>query len=305
MWARPREAPLRIDLSCSKLGADGLAALGRALTPTLTSLNLEGSDCANSGGNDEGILKLFEHWRDDPSGLTELNLRDNRLSAGAGCAVAQALECSAVLTACTLVKNKLDNESANMLAKIGTEKRIMLSGIKHDQTEASFRAKGLQPSDGILIASDIRVSAALTTLNLYYNNIGPEGGKALAEALRVNAALTTLDLRENRLDAEAGKALAEALRVNAVLTTVILGNNRIGGHWDTNTSKVVHTPEGPAAIAAALRVNAVLTDLNLEKNKIGTEGAVALAEALQVNAVLTTLNLCLNAHWRPGWHCHG
>ena len=41
----------------------------------------------------------------------------------------------AVLTACTLIKNNLDVESATMLAKIGTEKRIMLSGMKLDQTE--------------------------------------------------------------------------------------------------------------------------------------------------------------------------
>jgi hypothetical protein len=64
------------------------------------------------------------------------------------------------MTVCTLIKNKLDAESVNMLAKVGTEKRIMLSGIKHDQTKASFLGQGLQRADGIPIASDLRVSAA-------------------------------------------------------------------------------------------------------------------------------------------------
>ena len=45
-----------------------------------------------------------------------------------------------------------------MLAKVGTEKGIMLSIIQHDETEADFEYEGLQPADGILIASDLRVS---------------------------------------------------------------------------------------------------------------------------------------------------
>ena len=61
---------------------------------------------------------------------------------------------SALLTECFLLKNNLDVHSATMLAKIGAEKRIMLSHIMHNQMEADC----LQPVDGILIASDRRIT---------------------------------------------------------------------------------------------------------------------------------------------------
>ena len=81
-------------------------------------------------------------------------------------ALASGLELNAVLTECNLLQNGLDSEAATMLANIATEKRIMLSGIKHNQTEANFSNQYLQPEDGILIASDLRVSGVLKKLNL-------------------------------------------------------------------------------------------------------------------------------------------
>ena len=59
------------------------------------------------------------------------------------------------------LKTMLNIESASMLAKIGTEKGIMLFGIKRDQKEADFRNQGLGPGDAILISSDL-VTGALT-----------------------------------------------------------------------------------------------------------------------------------------------
>jgi hypothetical protein len=65
---------------------------------------------------------------------------------------------------CNLLKNNLDIESATMLAKIGTEKGIMLSGMRRDQTEAKFLPQSLQPADAILIVSDLQFMAVVTTL---------------------------------------------------------------------------------------------------------------------------------------------
>ena len=58
LWARPREATLSLDLKKKEIGAEGLAALARGMTPTLTSLNLEYSNCANSGGDHSGLVLL-------------------------------------------------------------------------------------------------------------------------------------------------------------------------------------------------------------------------------------------------------
>ena len=85
---------------------------------------------------------------------------------------------------CNLLKNNLDIELATMLAKIGTEKGILLSGMERGQTEANFSSQGLQPADAFLIRSDLQFMAVLTELNLRVNGIGPEGANAIAEALK-------------------------------------------------------------------------------------------------------------------------
>lgn len=79
-------------------------------------------------------------------------------------ALAGALRVNASLTECNVRGNRLDGESATMLAKVGAEKRIMLFGIKHDQKEANFRSEGLDSVDVILIASDLAVTAQLTKI---------------------------------------------------------------------------------------------------------------------------------------------
>ena len=93
LWARGADAPLSVDLSERKLGAAGAAALGRALTPTLASLALANSDCANSGGDPSGLLKLCEHLADAraSAGLTALDLSNNQLGANVAKALAAAL----------------------------------------------------------------------------------------------------------------------------------------------------------------------------------------------------------------------
>jgi hypothetical protein len=243
--------------------------------------------------------------------VTELNLSYRGLHVPAAMLVAYLIPATSVLRRCNLLKNSFDVELAKKLAKMGAEKGIMLSGMTRDQTVANFSDQSLeQPANVILIASDLKFMAVLTTLSLSRNNIGVEGAKAIAEALKVNAILTTLDLINNNIGPEGAMAIAEALKVNAVLTKLWLGGNEIGDVGvkaiadALKSGTVVVTElwlssnkigdEGARAIAEALKVNAVLTTLALEWNKIGPEGAMAIAEALKVNAVLTTLELMSN-----------
>ena len=210
--------------------------------------------------------------------VTELNLSNRGLHVPAAMLVAYLIPATSVLKNCNLLKNRFDVESAKKLAKIGMEKGIMLSGMTRDQTEAGFSSQHLQPADAILIASDLKFMAVLTTLNLDLNKIGAEGAIAIAKALKVNAVLTNLDLHWNMIGDDGAKVIAEALKVNAVMTTLQLGLNQIGA-------------EGAIAIAEALKVNVVVTTLSLDDNNIGTEGAKVIADALKVNAVLTILLL--------------
>ena len=234
--------------------------------------------CAGSGV----ICGIPVHQLREDS-ITELNLSNRGLHVPAAMLVASLIPATSVLKSCNLLKNRFDVELAKKLAKIGAEKGIMLSGMTCDQPEADFTNGGLQPTDAILIASDLQSMAVLTRFYLNGNNIGPEGAIAIAEALKVNAVLTKLDLYldGNNIGDDGAKAIAEALKVNAVVTKLILFRNNIGN-------------DGAKAIAEALKVNAVLTILHLNYNKIGAEGAIAIAEALKVNAVLTKLWLANN-----------
>jgi ankyrin repeat protein len=78
------------------------------------------------------------------------------------------------------LKTRLNFESATMLAKIGTEKGIMLFGIKRDQKEADFRNQGLGPGDAILLASDL-ANSLLSECNVRGNNFDMEAANVLAK----------------------------------------------------------------------------------------------------------------------------
>ena len=116
--------------------------------------------------------------------VTTLSLRNNSIGDEGVKAIAEALKVNAVLKNCNLLKNRLDVESATMLAKISAERGIMLSGMKRDQREVNFFNEGLQPADAILIASDLKFMAVLTELWLGSNNLGLAGEFAVRNAVK-------------------------------------------------------------------------------------------------------------------------
>ena len=296
---------LKTNTTFRTVTSDGAVLSIAELTLLKNRFDVESATMLANIGAERGIM-LSGMKRDQ----TEADFSSKGLQPADAILIGSDLQFMAVLKNCNLLQNSLDVESATMLAKIGAERGIMLSGMKRDQTEADFSKKGLkkglQPADAILIRSDLQFMAVLTCLVLEHNNIGDEGAKAIAEALKVNAVMTTLNLRVNNIGVEGAKAIAEALKVNAVLNKLSLGGNEIGVvgakaiaealkvnavlttlHLDANNIGAV----GAKAIAEALKVNAVLTELRLYHNNIGNDGAKAIAEALKVNAVLTSLDL--------------
>jgi uncharacterized protein YjaG (DUF416 family) len=91
------------------------------------------------------------------------------------------------LTVTNLLGNKLDAESAKMLADVAKQKGISLCGIRRDQTTTDFYCKDLKPPDAILLASDFSqavVTGALTVTNLLGNRLDAESAKMLAEVAK-------------------------------------------------------------------------------------------------------------------------
>ena len=111
-----------------------------------------------------------------------------------------------------------------MLAKVGTEKRIMLFGIKHDQTEANFKGDWLGPIEVILIASDLTVSKSLTQVLAFFPHfyIPPSSSHSLC-----------------------------------VCKDQSFRKQRIGGYYSYNAhteDDFIATPKGPQAIADAISI---------------------------------------------------
>jgi Ran GTPase-activating protein (RanGAP) involved in mRNA processing and transport len=199
---------------------------------------------------------------------------------------------------CSLLENSLDIESATMLAKIGAERGIMLSGMTRDQTEADFSSRGFQSADAILIGSDLQFMAVLTELSLSENNIGAEGAIAIAEALKVNAVMKNLSVAyNNNILGEAAQQLAAAALCSSsleVLSGVPIKELREDKLTELNLSSKGLGPTEGIVLAELIKFSAVLTKLFLYRNNIGDDGAKAIAEALKVNAVVTTLYLHIN-----------
>jgi len=134
--------------------------------------------------------------------LTQLDLSHNQLCGidadGKGqynaegiTAIADAMRMrvNGGLTVANLLYNKLDVESAKMLAEVAKQKGVSLCGIQRDQTTADFSHSLLEPPDAILLASDLSqavVTGALTCVDVRSNNIEDDGAEQLSAAVLGN-----------------------------------------------------------------------------------------------------------------------
>ena len=236
----------------------GAAALAPALAANggLTSLNVRFNNIKKGNGAVQlsaAVLGNFkiEMFDEIPikemraDSLRELDLKEKGFGVLGGMVVAGLIPAMGSLTVANLLGNRLDAESAKMLAEVAKQKGISLCGIRRDQTSADFSKQDLEPPDAILLASDLSqagVTGSLTSLNLGDNQLcghdkygrgtyTAESISAIADALRVNGGLTTIDLSENQLcgvndwgigsyTTKSITAIADALRVNGSLTGV-------------------------------------------------------------------------------------
>ena len=179
---------------------------------------------------------------------------------------------------------------------------------KENQIEEwDLEGEGINPEIAQSLAEYMKVSSALTNLNLSDNKIGPTGAAALAGALKVSSALTSLDLTLNAVGPSGAKALAGALGSSALKKLDLSynsvkdeGASALGqGLKDNKTLQELklHSCHIEAAGAQGLAeglFSSALINIDLSLNQIGPTGAAALAEALKVSSALTSLDLSSN-----------
>ena len=272
----------KISLAANELGEEGTKAICEALeqNKTLKELDIsgDGSGASNIGGS-AGATHVAKMLGVN-GGLTSIDLSNNQLcgvwtdyhgqhgtyTAEGITAIADAMRVNGALTVTNLLGNKLDAESAKMLAEVAKRKGISLCGIQvryptnlklqRDQTTADFSGQGLNPPDAILLASDLSqavVTGGLTKLSLAENKLGKEGTKFLCDALVGNNTLKELDLS--------------------------------GEHTYQGTVSNIGGTAGAKHVANMLLVNGGLTVTNLLLNQLDAESAKMLAEVAKQKGI--------------------
>ena len=135
------------------------------------------------------------------------------------------------------------------------------------------------------IATAIRISTSLTSIDLSCNYIGPDGGKAIGDATCDSVSLTSIDLGDNFIGNKGTKHITENIRTS--LTSIGLACNEICGNLnDLNDGDIYsgYDEDGTVGIVHAI---ASLTNIDLSRNYLFVYGAQKIAKAIAKSASLT------------------
>jgi hypothetical protein len=180
-------------------GAQMAADLLRVST-SLTSVNLSSNNLAGETGyvkadrvqgtsfevgdkvTYEGREMIISKGKDSGGDIKMIDLSGVKV-------LAEGIAVSASLTKISLAKNNLGEEGTKIICEAmkgnTTITELDLSGWGH--TSNIGGAPGAK-----CVADMLRVTASLTSINLFANNLGPEGARALAPAIRDSTSLTYL-----------------------------------------------------------------------------------------------------------------
>ena len=262
------------------------------------------------------VVNLLNEFEGNAS-LTGIDLQHSCIGSEGTKHIARGISVGAALTECNMRGNYFDTDSATVLAKVGTEKQIMLFGIKHDQVEANFARQFLTTADAILIGSDLSVSASLTSINLQNNSITDKGAQHIANGISVSTSLTQINLTNNNINSEGAKHIARGICVSKALTRIDLSGNWIcvqgakhlakGIAVSPSLTQVLTLCSSTPALAHRRSPSWCFAQINLFDNYIGgyydegekrlvytPEGPIAIVDALRVSTSMTRIDLSRN-----------
>jgi hypothetical protein len=74
----------------------------------------------------------------------------------------------------------------------------------------------------VALVDALKTNTFLTTIDLFWNQIGDKGASALADALKVNTSMTKIDIAGNEFGIDGTLALLKALEVNTSVMEIDL-----------------------------------------------------------------------------------
>ena len=181
-------------LTSNNIRAAGAQSLADMLqvNRALTALDVQGNKLGDGSGaladavSESQQIEVFckipvKQLRDDS--LTELNLRGESIGPCGAMVVAHLLHFSRALTSVNLLQNDLGDGAAAVVAAAKQHGNIKtLCGIEQGRAEVSFKNRGLEASDAVLLSFDMEVNRALKSVDLWYNNIPDEAKQQLRAA---------------------------------------------------------------------------------------------------------------------------
>ncbi|XP_066024874.1 NLR family CARD domain-containing protein 3-like isoform X2 [Pocillopora verrucosa] len=246
-----------------------------------TGLNLTNLDLRDNGISAAGATCIAEAIKVNKT-LTNLDLRDNGISAAGATCIAEAIKVNKTLTNLYLCGNGISAAGATCIAEAMKVNKTL--------TNLDLSWNGISDAGATCIAEAMKVNKTLTNLDLSWNDISDAGATCIAEAMKVNKTLTNLYLCGNGIRDVGATCIAEAMKVNKTLTNLDLSFSDISA-------------AGATCIAEAMKVNKMLTNLDLSGNGISDAGATCIAEAIKVNKTLTNLDLIFSGIRDVGTTC--
>ena len=230
-------------------------------------------------------LPIFDHIRQNPSGLVDMKLSRYGIGDHATVAFGEFLRhCPLKVNSLEVSHNSIMNRGMTILMRsISRHPLIKVLDISSNRPQ---RSAIVSLTDLFLQPEPIQ----LVELRLSNCNIGDRNMMILAEGLAESNTLASLKLDKNNLTM-CGRDIAYILHENTILTDLDIGWNQLRN-------------DEAAMIARALIGNETLTALNISYNHFGKDAAIfSIAKFITDSQVLQTLDISYNSVKERGSIC--
>ena len=265
-------------INCNYISVDDVAMefISKGCNHKLTMIDISSQIVAVSFWDGSISADGVEHFLTFPNFLLQhvkiLNLTNNNLDRRACDVLAEGVQRMPCLETLDLGYNSL----------VGCGGAVQLVSSLHNSKLRGLyiAATGISDPDFKCIASYIRSTTSLKSLDIGGNDISVESIDLLCKGLSANSSMRRLDMTDCHLTTSHCVCLGQLLR-HSIHCKI----------EELNLTGCCMTSDGVGEVVSGLSDNHTLRELNLSDNQFGSEGAVAVATMLKRNSSLNTLHL--------------